>query len=274
LGTGTPSSANFLRGDGAWEEVPVSPEIAYKEFTQSGTYTPPTGVIEFYVFVLGSTGGVANVTRGAGRGGAGYSEKKYTAPFTGAPYSYAVGAGGNNTGNAGGTTTFDTISITGSGGVTGIVGSAGGVATGGTLNANGGTGGAGRTASTVAPGGGGGSGSRAGNGGNGGNATSGVGGGGGGTGGNDASGPTGGAAATSEASGVVALPLSLLGNPTVVFAAGANAAGTTNGGRGASSVLFFDTVFPLTAITSNLNLNNGGTSLGGIDGKVCILEVY
>ena len=187
----------------------TAPTLSYtlKELLTTGTYTPPSSVKNFVVYVYGASGGSPVSGSSGGIGGIGYAEKYYTAPFTGAPYSYACGAAGTFGGSAAGTTSFATISVTGSGnGVSGGTGGAGGVATGGGFNANGGAGGAGRTTATVATGGSGGSGTRAGNGGTGGNAISGTSGGGGGTGGNNASGVTPGIAATTTAAGAIVLP--------------------------------------------------------------------
>lgn len=169
-------------------------------YLQSGTtYTPAADVKEFYAQVYGASGGAAGVSSWGGVGGPGYSEKHYPTPS--GSYSYTIGAAGTPSGTAGGTTTFDVMSVTGSGGVTTTTGSAGGVGSGGDFNATGGTGGN-RVSSSY--GGCGGAGSRAGNGGNGGNdgGSSGQ----GGTGGNNASGFMPGAGATAPSGSAIAMP--------------------------------------------------------------------
>ena len=145
-----------------------------------------------YVGVYGSLGG-QSANYGGGIGGSGFSVKYYNGSLA-SSYSYAIGAAGTSSGTAGGTTTFDVMSVTGSGGVTNNNPSSGGVGSGGDFNATGGTGG---TGNGTYSGGKGGDASRAGNGGNGANYSGSNAGGGGGSGGNNASGTTGGAAATS-----------------------------------------------------------------------------
>jgi len=160
---------------------------------QSGTtFTPKSTSTKMYVGVYGSLGGTS-ASYGGGIGGSGFSEKYYNGSLA-SSYSYSIGAAGTSSGTAGGTTTFDVMSVTGGGGVTGNTGSSGGVGAGGDFNATGGTGGSGNGSYA---GGNGADATRAGNGGNGGNQTGSAGGGGGGAGGNNASGSTGGTAATS-----------------------------------------------------------------------------
>jgi hypothetical protein len=178
-----------------WQMIGANDNIRLQtvQFEASGTYTPHPLAKLFLACVNGATGGTrtgVSATKG-GSGGGGYSEKLYTAPFS-ASYSVTVGAGGS-TATAGGTTTFDTISIASSVGNATGTGTAGAAGTGGDYNATGGTGGNGNTGG----GGGGGAATRAGNGGNGANGTATDGGAGGGTGGNNASGTTPGIAATS-----------------------------------------------------------------------------
>ena len=214
-----------------------SARVIYRtKFITSGTtYTTPSDVSALYVFVTGSTGGRTGVVTNGGMGGAGYSETYYPSPA--ASYTYSIGAGGANTGGAGGTTTFDVMSVSGGSGVTSGTGSAGGVGSGGTYNAIGGTGGNGATAQ---PGGCGGFASRAGNGGNGGNAVaSTTGGGGGGTGGNG-SGATGGAAATAKNASAIVLPF---GQTVENFGSGGNGyAG--GGGNGAYAACWMNVTLP------------------------------
>jgi len=175
-----------------------------RTFNSGTTYVVPSDVNSFLVMVSGATGGGSTNASG-GIGGAGYSEKYYSGTLS-ASYSFSIGAGGTGSGTSGGNTTFDTITVTSSAGLSAVssAGGAGGVASGGSFNANGGNGGTGVSTSSGGGGGGGGAGSRAGAGGTGGNASTNMGGGGGGTGGNNGSGATAGIAATTI-SGTVAL---------------------------------------------------------------------
>jgi len=182
------------------------------------TYTPASDVAAFYAQVYGATGGANGASKG-GIGGPGYSEKYYATPS--GSYTYAIGAAGSTSGTAGGTTTFDVMTVTGSGGVTTATGSAGGVGSGGDFNATGGTGG--NFVTTY--GGCGGAGSRAGNGGNGSN--DGGANGQGGTGGNNASGTTPGGPASAPSGSAIAMPW---GNASETFF------GFANGGLGGGSV--------------------------------------
>jgi hypothetical protein len=65
-----------------------------------------------------------------------------------------------------------------------------------------------------------------------------------------------------------------LGNPTLSFASGDTASGSTNGGHGAVGALLLDTSFPLSRIAFNAVFNRGGGSASGNNGQVYILEVY
>jgi len=183
------------------------------------TYTVPSDVKSFYAFVFGATGGTNGNNKG-GPGGPGYSEKYYSSPA--ASYTYAIGAAGTTSGTAGGSTTFDVITVTGGGGTTGSTGAAGGAGSGGDFNATGGTGGN-YSGTSGGRGGPGGAGSRAGNGGNGGNGSGSTPGGGGGTGGNNASGTTDGAGASGKAAGALTLPINEIG--VEYFAGGAASVG-------------------------------------------------
>lgn len=178
---------------GGWQCTTTARMVRQRLYWTSGTYTPTPDVAAILVGACGATGGKTGY---GGIGGAGYAERYYSS--LAASYAITIGAGGTGS-SAGGATSFDTLSITSSGGVSSTGGSAGGVATGGTLNANGGSGG---TAAYIPMtgdynyGGSGGGGGRAGPGGNGGNADTSANGGGGGSGGNNASGTTSGVAAT------------------------------------------------------------------------------
>lgn len=162
------TSGNVLTSNGTvW--VSSSPSSSgglpvMRALTAGTLYTAPTGLKALRVFVSGATGGQSSGTARGGNGGSGYSEKYYSSPAS--TYAYAIGAGGSTAGGAGGTSSFDVITVTGSAGVTSSTGGAGGVGSGGDFNATGGTGGNGASYSTAAyaGGGGGAAGSRAGNG--------------------------------------------------------------------------------------------------------------
>ena len=228
---------------------------------QSGTtFTPKSTSTKMYVGVYGSLGGTS-ASYGGGIGGSGFSEKYYNGSLA-SSYSYSIGAAGTSSGTAGGTTTFDVISVTGGGGVTGNTGSSGGVGSGGDFNATGGTGGNGNGSSA---GGNGGDATRAGNGGNGANQTGSAGGGGGGTGGNNASGTTGGAAATSADASALDLS-TILDIYFLEYFIGGGAGSTNNrGGFGAparvsTSWLSFNDASSIRPVTTNYTARNGQDS--------------
>lgn len=243
----------------------------------SGTsYTPPSDVKKMRVFVTGATGGLTGGDNRGGAGGAGYSEKYYST--VSGSYTYAIGAAGANTGTAGGTTSFDVMSVTGVAGVTTTSGSAGGVGSGGDFNASGGTGGA----ANGGHGGGGASGSRAGNGFAGGAGGTGSGfdggGGGGGTGaaGTAASGLTGGAGGASSttvsATAITAFD-DIAGYAFDDGAAGTNGNGTSTSGNGGTGASSDETGAGISAGTS-LGGGYGGKSSAqtGTAGRVVIWE--
>ena len=244
-----------------------------RTLTSGITYTPPADVKKIRVFVTGATGGISTGTYRGGVGGGGYSEKLYNP--VGASYTYAIGAGGTTSGTAGGTTTFDVMSVTGSGGVTSATGSSGGVGSGGDFNASGGTGGNSVNGNNGG-GGGGGAGSRAGNGGTGGNGsndggTGGGGGGGGGTGlnngvaGSGAIGGAGGVAASSVAAAVIAAFDDI---PGFVFDSGSQGGSSTsqkpNGGRGAGSIEVAGGIANGNATGAGLGSGSGSGGIGGV----------
>lgn len=128
----------------------------------SGTYTPPANCTRIRVRCWGGGGGgggaagtTANAAAAGGGAGGGYCETIITSP-SGGGYSYAVGAlgaggvAGNNSGTAGGATTFGTLSAGGGGpgagsaaglGPTIGLGTTGGSSSGGLVNCGGGAGG-------------------------------------------------------------------------------------------------------------------------------------
>ena len=258
--------------------VAVIPDRYRVKVIFSGTtYTKPSEVKSLYAFVYGSTGGVSGASRGS-VGGIGYSETYYASPAS--SYSYTIGAGGANTGTAGGTTTFGAMSITGSAGVTTTTGGLGGVGSGGTFNA---TGGAGGNFSTNV-GGSGGAASRAGNGGNGGNGGTTFGGG-GGTGGNAGSNSptvcTQGAAATAKAAGALSLPW--FASSIEFFDGGSPAVNVVNGAVSASFSSSTD-VFGISqsitrlnailfGIGSTVSASYGGGAFAGSPGIIYLVEV-
>jgi len=82
LGSGTPSDANFLRGDGAWEAVPPGSTPGQLEllqediFTTSGTWTKASGfdpddTVMLFVIGGGGSGGAAYVTTNNGAASSG-----------------------------------------------------------------------------------------------------------------------------------------------------------------------------------------------------------
>lgn len=264
--------------------------IRVVQFEESGTYTP-NGPVAFLACCTGSSAGLAHgaYRRKRPTGGGGYSEKFFSGSLA-SSYSVVVGqkglrGAGYSLGTAGGTTTFDTISIASSPPSPDNDGYellAGGIGTGGDFNATGGSGG--YLGNDTTGGGGGGSASRAGNGGNGGSNDYFYSGSGGGTGGNNAADSSsdfgaGGAAATSEASGVH--DLTLLSNP--VFDAGDTASHGNSGGAGASSMTTYtDTVSGVEFVIGSANSGKGGRSyrqglsntFDGYQGHVTIVEFY
>jgi len=196
-GSGTYSAWSLSIAGGSGGAALTTKMLRARYLTSGTSYTPASDVSAFYAQIYGATGG-ANAGSLGGIGGPGYSEKYYPAPS--GSYTYSIGAGGAP-GTAGGTTTFDVMTVTGSAGVTTTTGGAGGVGSGGDFNASGGAGG---NRVSTSYGGNGGAGSRAGNGGTGG--VDGGSGGQGGTGGNNASGTTPGGYATAPSGSAIVMP--------------------------------------------------------------------
>ena len=142
--TGTPSSSNFLRGDGTWASATSTGTLlrAPQILTSGTSYTTPAGCNSIYVEMLGGGGGGGGCQSGGGAGGAGGggSGGYLTQTVTVSPstaYTIAVGSGGNgaasgnNAGTAGGNTAITVAGTTytagggGGGGGFGTVGAAG-----------------------------------------------------------------------------------------------------------------------------------------------------
>lgn len=129
LGTGTGSSANFLRGDGAWTSVGGIP-TGIEAFTTSGTWTKPAGVTTVYVKAWGSggnggAGGGGGTGGGGGGGGGGYSEG-LIAVSGNVTVTVGTAGGTTNTTFAGSTTLTANYGVNGSVGESGPTGGAGG----------------------------------------------------------------------------------------------------------------------------------------------------
>lgn len=127
--TGTPSSSNYLRGDGSWSTAGAGvPVVRY--YASGATWTKPAGLVALVIEVWGASGSGAvarNVNGGyaaaSGGGGGPYSKKVVAAASLGATETVTIGTGGTavtrstdggTNGNAGGTTSFGSLlSVTG-----------------------------------------------------------------------------------------------------------------------------------------------------------------
>lgn len=260
--------------------------IKVQQFSSSGTYTP-NGPVAFLACCTGSTSGSpgASYQTHPPSGGAGYSEKFFSAPLD-SSYAVVIGAAGVGASEtAGGTTTFDTISVScGPAPLNNTTGPyAGGVGSGGDFNATGGSGG--QTLATATGASGGGSATRAGDGGDAGHSDTNAVGGAGGTGGNDGTDGVGapgtpGIAATADAAG--AYDITLLSNP-VYQAGGAYSGATHLGSAGASSLTRYTDPVSGSAFTIGSTSAGGGSrsygyayaaSFNGSAGHITIVEFY
>jgi hypothetical protein len=121
LGSGSPSSSNFLRGDGSWQTPAGAPSPLHGKqvFTSSGTFNVPTGVTSVLVTVIGAggNGGNGSSSNGGGGGAGGYIVD-YVSVTSGGTATVTVGTnGGSRTSSFAGATT-----ITASGGSNGATG--------------------------------------------------------------------------------------------------------------------------------------------------------
>ena len=117
----------YIYSGSAWAAVSAISNIQI--FTASGTFTAPTGITKVYLSIIGGGGG-----GGSGRGGGGGAgqctlNKPYTV-VAGNSYTVTIGAGGaggtGSNGSAGGTTSFDSLNM--SGGNAGVRSGVGGAA--------------------------------------------------------------------------------------------------------------------------------------------------
>jgi len=105
LGTGTPSSANFLRGDGAWQSPAGQLQLLQEDiFTTSGSWTraagfDPDDTVMIFLAGGGGSGGAArvNTEHGIATGGAAGSTLVIAVRYNDVPstaFTLTVGAGG------------------------------------------------------------------------------------------------------------------------------------------------------------------------------------
>lgn len=133
LGTGTPSSSNFLRGDGAWSVPAIGSNPTILTYDASGTWTKatdvPAGCTMALIEVWGAGGGAArgaSIAGQSGGGGGAYSSKVVPISSLGATETVTVGAAGlgataTGNGGVGGNSSFGSW-VTGYGGAGGFNG--------------------------------------------------------------------------------------------------------------------------------------------------------
>lgn len=152
-------------GATASEWAGVAPTI--QVFTANGTYTKPAGLTAALVITTGGGGGggAANVATAGGGGGGGTAIELLAASAIGATETVTIGAsasgggaGTNNAGTAGNTSSFGALNSAtggaGGGGGTSGTGGNGGTGSGGSLNFDGGDGETGSATNGVGGGGG------------------------------------------------------------------------------------------------------------------------
>jgi len=122
----TPSKTNRTQVLAAIKAVTTGRLLNVQTFTSSGTYTPTAGTTSVVVEVQGAGGAgggtpacdATHAAVGGGGGSGAYAKARMTSGFSGA--TVTVGAGGtsvlNANGNAGGTSSFGTVSAPGGGG--------------------------------------------------------------------------------------------------------------------------------------------------------------
>lgn len=126
LGSGTPTAAKVLLGDGSWGTLARN-----QLFTSSGTFTGPTGITKVYLTMVGAGAGGGNIDGGGGGAGGYIINYPYTV-VAASTYTVTINAGGaggaaggTNNGAGGGTTVFDTVSVPGGSGGTANQGNGG-----------------------------------------------------------------------------------------------------------------------------------------------------
>lgn len=102
LGSGSPSSSTYLRGDGIWASLSLAPFSNVQTFTSSGTFTPPAGVAAVMVTCVGGGGGPSYSSYNGTNGGA--------SSF--GSLLIADGGEGGNMGNAGNSSNNGTVGNT------------------------------------------------------------------------------------------------------------------------------------------------------------------
>ena len=146
--TGTPSSSNYLRGDGTWATISATGQLirAPQILTSGTSYTTPSNCTAIFVELWGGGGGGGGsntVGQRMGGGGSGAYLAKYITVTASTAYTIAIGSGAtgtNTSGSSGGSTTITvgtTYTAAGGSGGANLAGGAGGTATNGDVNISG-----------------------------------------------------------------------------------------------------------------------------------------